>query len=124
MRELKGQIGPKGGSYKSINGSGDGSHCHEMPSNEAYNKANNIDNPKRDILPSIKMDAKDHMQTASWGSSNNAVEYRAEQAKLIAGGNMKAAIQKDIDDITSKFGTKYNDAIEQMLEYAKEMGWW
>ena len=70
------------------------------------------------------MTPQDHRMTASYGNSTASAQYRAEQAKLIAQGNYRAAIQMDIDDITSKFGTKYNDAITEMLEYAAKMGWW
>jgi filamentous hemagglutinin len=31
------------------------------------------------------------------------------------------AIQMDIDDIRSKFGNKYDPAIEEMLEYARTL---
>ncbi len=124
-REVNNQSGALGGKYGDMTGSGDGSvHKHEMPSFEAYNKANGITDGQRGVLPSIKMDAADHRMTASYGSSTEAAKYRAQQAQFIAEKNMHAAIQMDIDDITSKFGTKYNDHIQQMLEYATQMGWW
>lgn len=125
MRELNGQTGVMGGKYGELTTPGDGSmHRHEMPSHDAYDKAYNIIDGKRGELPAIKMSAADHRMTASCGNSVEAIAYREKQALLIAQGNMKAAIQMDIDDITSKFGTKYNDAIEEMLEYAKTIGGW
>ena len=32
-------------------------------------------------------------------------------------------MQMDIDDIHSKFGSKYDKAIDQMRDYAREKGW-
>ena len=125
ISEKNGQVGALGGKYADLSSSGDGStHKHEMPSCEAYNKANGIEPGKRETLSAIKMSPEDHRLTASYGNSISAQNYRAEQAKLIAAGDMRGAIQMDIDDITSKFGTKYNDHIQQMLDYAKNMGWW
>ena len=37
---------------------------------------------------------------------------------------MTEALQMGIDDIHAKFGNKYDNAIEQMIEYARTMGWW
>ena len=79
-----------------------------LDTGEAYAIANNIDNLKRGDLPAIQMDAADHRMTASWGPSKSAITYREQQAMLIANGDMHAAIQMDIDDIHSKFGTKYD----------------
>ena len=124
-REVNNQTGALGGRYGDMTNPGDGSlNKHETPAFEAYNKANGITNGQRGELPAIKMDAGDHRMTASFGNSNDAAAYRLQQTQYIAEGNMHAAIQMDIDDITSKFGTKYNDAIQQMLEYAQQMGWW
>jgi hypothetical protein len=70
--------------------------------------------------PAIAMRPADHQDTASWGSAGE--EYRREQARLIQNGDFRGAIQMDIDDIRSKFGVKYDDAIRQMLEYVEEQG--
>lgn len=122
-REANNQAGALGGRYGDLTNPGDGTmNKHEMPSREAYAKVTGVE--KRGELPSIKMDATDHRLTASCGGSEAAEHYREVQAQLIAEGNMRAAIQMDINDLTSKFGTKYNDHIQQMLEYATQMGWW
>lgn len=68
--------------------------------------------------PAIKMDPMDHRDTASHGSSKDAQAYRAKQEELLSQGKLKEAIQMDVDDIKSKFGSKYDDAIKQMLDYA------
>ncbi|KAA6178141.1 hypothetical protein F3K50_05400 [Pseudomonas marginalis] len=68
--------------------------------------------------PAIKMDPKDHADTASHGRSDEAKAYRAKQEELLAQGKLKEAIQMDVDDIRGKFGNKYDAAIKQMLGYA------
>ena len=124
-RELNNQSGLMGGKYSDMTNPGDGSqNKHEMPSHEAYDKANGITDGKRGELPAIKMSAEDHRLTASWGNSNAAKAFRLKEVQLISKGKMHQAIQMNIDNITSLFGTKYNEGIHQMLEYAKSMGWW
>ncbi len=71
--------------------------------------------------PAIKMDPKDHRNTASYGSSDEAVAYRAQQEKLLGEGKLKEAIDMDVIDIKSKFGNRYDDAIREMLEYASKL---
>jgi hypothetical protein len=68
------------------------------------------------------MEQADHRQTASWGSSREARAYRAEQAARIQQGDFSGAQRMDIHDVQSKFGNKYNEAIQQMLEYTKSLG--
>ena len=74
--------------------------------------------------PAICMDAADHKKTASFGNSIEARAYQNRQAELIKHGDYHDAIQMDIDDIRSKFGTKYDQAIDEMISYAMEIGWW
>jgi len=40
---------------------------------------------------------------------------------LLKKGDLLGAIQMDIDDIRSKFGSKCDDAISEMLNYAKTL---
>lgn len=72
------------------------------------------------------MDKADHEDTASWGSSRVAEEYRKQQAKLIKEGKYMEVLQVDIDDLKSiKFqdGTsmydKHKDTIKEAIEYAR-----
>ena len=65
--------------------------------------------------PAIWMETLDHKKTKSWGHSRDAIAHRQEQAELIAQGNVREAIQMDIDDIRSLFGSKYDEHIRQML---------
>jgi len=61
--------------------------------------------------------------TASFGSSKEARAYREQQKTLIEQGRFREAQQMDIIDIQSKFGGKYDEAIKQMLDYTKYLGY-
>lgn len=114
---LSGEISEKkGGSYKEVfkEGEGDKYEVHHMP-------ADNASNLERNDGPAIKMEKEDHRQTASCGNSKEAREYRAAQKELIDQGKFREALQMDIDDIHEKFGDKYDDAINEMLEYVDEL---
>ncbi len=67
------------------------------------------------------MEKEDHRQTASCGSSREACEYRAKQRELVEQGEFRKAQKMDIDDIHSKFGSKYDEGIKEMLEYDKKL---
>ncbi len=109
-------IEKKGGSYKDVKKNSDGNkdEVHHMP-------ADSSSNIERGDGPAIKMEKEDHRKTASCGNSKEAREYRAEQEKLINEGKFREALQMDIDDIKDKFGDKYNDAIDEMLDYVNEL---
>jgi filamentous hemagglutinin len=74
--------------------------------------------------PAIEMLPEDYMLTASWGRSRAAIAYRARQQQLIAEGRFFEAMQMDIHDARLSFGTKYDDAIEQMLRYSESLPSW
>jgi Pretoxin HINT domain len=76
---------------------------------------NSINGLSRDYGPGIQMDKADHYKTASWGRSREAIDYRARQQRLIDQGDYRGAIQMDVDDIRSKFGSKYDNAIKEMI---------
>lgn len=101
-----------GGAYKNL--SADGGQVHHMPADSAspISKGNG---------PAIRMETKDHMRTESWGNYKSAQEYRANQENLIKEGKIREAQQLDIDDIVSKFGNKYDEAIKQMQEYTEKL---
>ncbi|MEA2163766.1 MAG: hypothetical protein QOK37_1893 [Thermoanaerobaculia bacterium] len=71
--------------------------------------------------PAMEMLTEDHMQTASWGSSRAAKAYRARQQQLIQEGRFFEAMQMDINDARVLFGTKYENAIREMLGYANTL---
>lgn len=106
----------KGGSYRDVKKSSDGDthEVHHMP-------ADNATELDRDDGPAIKMKKEDHRQTASCGNSKEAREYRERQKELIEQGKFREALQMDIDDIREKFGDKYDDAIDEMLEYVDQL---
>ena len=67
------------------------------------------------------MDKADHMQTGSYKRGPKPDLYRAEQKALIDAGNYRGALAKDFWDVHGKFGTKYNEAFQQAIEYAKTL---
>ena len=88
--------------------------CHHCP-------ANSVSPLSKGDGPAIQMEKGDHRQTASWGNSKEAQQYRAKQSEMIENGDFSGAQQMDIDDVQSKFGNKYDDAIEQMRDYTDEL---
>lgn len=105
-----------GGSYSDVKKTSNGEkhEVHHMPSDFAS------DLP-RDDGPCIKMNKEDHRLTASYGNSKEAREYRDIQKRLIEEGKFREALQMDIDDIRDKFGDKYDEAIDQMLDYVDSL---
>lgn len=109
-----------GGSYHDLpSGLGD---KHEMPSFSSVKNVTGED--KRYHNPAIIMSPEDHKLTASYGSSSAAKEYQKAQQELLEQGKIMEAIQMDIDDIRSKFGNKYDEAIEEALKYVPEFIEW
>ena len=106
----------KGGSYSEVkkNSNGEKHEVHHMPADSASHL-------ERGDGPAIKMDKCDHRQTASCGHSREAIEYCKIQKELIEQGKFREALQMDIDDIRDKFGSKYDDAISEMLEYVDKL---
>ena len=106
-----------GGSYAEVKKISDGNihEIHHTPA-DSVTKFDYTDGP------AIRMDKMDHRQTASWGNSREARQYREIQEKLLSEGKIRDAIQMDIDDIVSKFGDKYDESIKQMLEYCTQRG--
>jgi hypothetical protein len=92
----------EGGRYGDLK-TGNGIELHHMP-------ADSVSPLLRSDGPAIQMERPDHYQTASWGRSAEASTYRAQQQALINGGQFDDAIQMDINDVTSKFPGKYDDA--------------
>ncbi|MGO5114666.1 hypothetical protein ACTQ33_06495, partial [Candidatus Avoscillospira sp. LCP25S3_F1] len=68
--------------------------------------------------PCIRMLTEDHKKTSSYGSSTSAKEFRAKEEKLVKEGKFAEAMQMGINDIRKLFGTKYDDAIDEMISYA------
>ena len=101
-----------GGAYGDVEAAG--GQVHHMP-------ADSISPLSKDKGPAIRMDTADHMKTASWGSSKEAQAYRDTQESLINQGQFKEAQKMDINDVQSKFGSKYNKGIDQMKSYTDQL---
>jgi filamentous hemagglutinin len=79
--------------------------------------ARSVNGLPADEGPAIQMDPPDHQRTASHGSQGLAgAQFRAKQAELISKGRFGEAIQMEVDDIRSKFGSKYDAAIKEMID--------
>ena len=100
--------GPYRGGRSGALPTGNGIERHHMP-------ADSISPVKRSQGPAIQMDKADHAKTASSRRSYAAQSYRREQKDLIDQGRFDDAIQMDIDDVTSKFPGRYDDAILEMI---------
>jgi intergrase/recombinase len=68
------------------------------------------------------MDVEDHMKTSSWGQSKMAQAYRSNIQQKIESGNMRDAIAQEGWDVKRETGTKYNNALQEMIEYGKSKG--
>lgn len=109
-----------GGSYGELKKEGWG-HSSVPPKDIHHTPSNESSSLETKDGPAIVMDYEDHKRTASYGRSRDAQEYRAKQKELIDQGKFREAVQMDIDDIHEKFGTKYDEGINQMLDYCKEL---
>ena len=101
---------------------GDGLESHHLP-------ADSINGIPRNKGPAIQMDPLDHRGTSSHGPGLESAQYRAEVQDLITQGRMRDAMAMEIRDVrraaqsVSGDRTKYNPAVQQMLEYAKQQGY-
>lgn len=68
--------------------------------------------------PAIRMSPEDHRKTASYGGREGSPQqaYRDKQADLINQGKFDDAFMMDVDDIQSKFGNKYDNAILEAID--------
>lgn len=68
--------------------------------------------------PAIQMEPSDHRKTASYGGRAGSPQqvYRDTQKELISQGKFDDAFLMDVDDIQSKFGSKYDNAILEAID--------
>ena len=92
-----------------------GNEAHHMP-------ANSVSPLSTGKGPACSICKADHAETASYGSTREARAYREEQRKLIEQGKFREAQEMDIRDLQSKFGSKYDEAIQQMRDYTRSLG--
>ncbi len=108
-----------GGSHRAVRASanevGAGGEVHHMPSWAATEGAGV--EVTEGGAPSIWMEKADHAGTASYGRSEAATLYRAEQRYLIESGRYLDALKMDVDSIRAAHGTKYDLGIQQMGAY-------
>lgn len=104
-----------GGSYRECKQESNmDKHAHHIPAKEASYLSENDG-------PCIIMEREDHQQTASWGNSKEARQYRSEQKALIDQGKFREAFEMDKQDIQSKFGDKYDNAIAKAESYLNKL---
>jgi len=101
---------PRGGAYGDVKA--EGYHAHHMP-------ARDVSPIPAEEGPAIRMEPEDHRMTASYGNSKDARAYREQQRDLIEQGKFNEAQQMDLDDIRSKFGSKYDKHIQEMQSYTE-----
>jgi hypothetical protein len=105
----------KGGSYEEVRAANAGGDVNHIP-------ADSVSPLPRKRGPAIHMPTPEHAQTKSFGNSRAARAHRQQQRQLILQGRWMDAIQMDIDDIRNLFGQKYDEAFDQMLQYAQRLG--
>lgn len=89
----------------------EGAHRHHMPAKQA--------SPLKEAdAPAIRMSLSDHRKTASYGGRKGSTQqaYRDKQAGLIQQGKFDEAFLMDVNDIQSKFGNKYDNAILEAMD--------
>jgi len=102
---------------------GDGLDSHHMPDRNADLRFGSKDGP------AIQMDPLDHQRTSSHTyNGRESIRYRAVTAQMIKQGRYRDAMAREIHDVrrasqeASGDRTKYNQAIREMLEYARTTG--
>jgi hypothetical protein len=64
----------------------------------------------------VQMDKIDHRKVHTTGGSGNTKDHRKHQQELIENGQMRDAIALDILDIRARFGNKYDEGINEMID--------
>lgn len=72
--------------------------------------------------PAIRMDTADHRQVWSTGTSMQSQAWLQMQKSLVGSGRIDEAMMNDINDVTSRFPGKYNNAIGEMIGDTEENG--
>ena len=103
-----------GGAYKDLDYDPELHQRHHMPSQKSGNKGT--------TGGAITIEIEDHKLTASFNNKPGSSDYRKLQEELVKQGKFGEALQMDIDDITTKFPGKYDDAIKQLKEWYKSIG--
>ena len=109
-----------GGSYDYVKYCADSSvyDVHHIISVEAI-KATGFLNFNK--APCIRILKSDHILTESFGSYAESSNYRKKQIELIKQGRISELIQKEVNFIHLRFGSKYDKELEEMLKYVKKL---
>ncbi|UDQ98816.1 polymorphic toxin-type HINT domain-containing protein [Lentisphaerota bacterium WC36G] len=110
----------KGGIHKETSlPVGDGLDSHHM-------YADSINGLPKSKGPAIQMDPWDHKATPSWGNKKTSQQFNASQKKLLEQGEYRKAMANEIRGVrkaaqkVSGDRTKYNKAMQQMLQRVKD----
>jgi hypothetical protein len=116
----------RGGSHADMSGPRtrrDGLDSHHMPDRHATPTVDPNDGP------AIQMDPLDHFATSSNGRHGESSRiWRDETAQMIREGRYRDAMAREIRDVrraakkVSSDPRKYNEAIQEMLEFARRTG--
>ena len=110
-----------GGSHKETRLLSLGGEVNHMPAFASYKNIPNIGIAFGEGT-STWMEILDHRDTASWGNSKKSKIWKKVQEDLILRGKFGKAMEMDIKDVKRKFGTKYNQGMREMIDYAKDKG--
>lgn len=97
-----------GGKYGQLQPAGAGNEINHMPQNAATPIT-------KYSGPAIRMDRADHRQIYSTGSSPASRAWLQMQRELVDSGQIDRALMNDINDVTSRFPGRYNNAIAEMI---------
>jgi hypothetical protein len=117
----------RGGSYYHLNAkspTGKGYQRHHIFSQRVI-KNTQGDIPhgmNRSNGPSIQMTPSDHRLTKSWGNKPGAQKYRNRQEALLREGKTDEAFKEEYDFFKDTFGNKYDDGLQEAIDYAADMG--
>jgi hypothetical protein len=105
---------PRGGAYRGLPRVRDHER-HHMP-------ANSVNGLSISRGPAIQMRIEDHARTSSYGNSHASRAYRERVRQLVEAGRMRDAMAMEIRDVRRISGSSYNNAIRDILAYAREQG--
>ncbi|MFJ8842731.1 Hint domain-containing protein [Streptomyces cyaneofuscatus] len=103
--------GENGGWYGGLTPSGVGKEVNHIPAKSPLIKSTGISEHSG---PAIRMDYADHRAVYSTGFGLPSQAWHMRQKELMDAGDLRGAIQMDVDDIRARFGSKYDVAITEM----------
>jgi len=117
-----------GGSYSKTRKTNTNGETNHIPAWNSIEIAKELDPtltglPTYGRTPSVHMDTPDHRNMTSTGSRRQSVKWRQRQSELIKDGKFGKAMEMDIREIKRRYGSKYNEQIQEMLDYALKKGY-